>query len=89
MMRALWTDASTLYPTSSAFLSVLPEHLALAEPLSCCVYGQRRLPIDLGDTVLVLGAGPIGLFHLQLALLSGARTVIVSQRSESRRRMAS
>lgn len=66
-----------------------PEHLALAEPLSCCVYGQRRSPIELGDTVLILGAGPIGLFHLQLALLAGARTVIVSQRSESRRRMAS
>lgn len=40
------------------------------------------------DVVLVLGAGPIGLFHVQLALLAGARTVIVSQRSEPRRRLA-
>ena len=65
------------------------ERLALAEPLSCCVYGQRRSPVRLGDTVVILGAGPIGLFHLQLALLAGARTVIVSQRSEGRRRLAS
>jgi L-iditol 2-dehydrogenase len=65
------------------------ERLALAEPLSCCIYGQRRSPVGLDDTVLILGAGPIGLFHLQLALLAGARTVIVSQRSERRRRLAS
>lgn len=65
------------------------EQLALAEPLSCCVYGQRRSRVGIDDVVVILGAGPIGLFHLQLALLAGARTVIVSQRSESRRRVAS
>lgn len=65
------------------------EQLALAEPLSCCVYGQRRSPVELDDVVLILGAGPIGLLHLQLALLAGAGTVIVSQRSEGRRRLAS
>jgi L-iditol 2-dehydrogenase len=65
------------------------EQLALAEPLSCCVYGQHRSPVGLDDVVLILGAGPIGLFHLQLALLAGAGTVIVSQRSEPRRRLAS
>lgn len=66
-----------------------PEQLALVEPLSACVYGQRRSPVEIGDVVLVLGAGPIGLFHLQLALLAGAGTVIVSQPSEGRRRLAS
>lgn len=64
------------------------EQLALAEPLSCCVYGQHRSPVELDDTVLVMGAGPIGLFHVQLALLAGAGTVIVSQRSEGRRKLA-
>ncbi len=64
------------------------EQLALAEPLSCCVYGQRRSPVEIGDVVVIIGAGPIGLFHLQLALLAGAGTVIVSQRSESRRTLA-
>ena len=65
-----------------------PEHLALAEPLSCCVNGQNRSRVGLDDTVLIMGAGPIGLFHLQLALISGARTVVVSEPSEPRRRFA-
>ena len=65
-----------------------PEHLALTEPLSCCVNGQRRSRVYLDDTVLVMGAGPIGLFHLQLALLAGAGTVIVSEPSVSRQDFA-
>jgi len=65
------------------------EHLALAEPLSCCVYGQRRSRVGLDDVVLILGAGPIGLFHIQLSLLAGARVIIVSEPSEARRRSAS
>lgn len=65
-----------------------PEYLSLAEPLSCCIYGQRRTRVGVDDTVLVMGAGPIGLFHLQLALVAGARTVIVSEPSASRRKTA-
>lgn len=65
-----------------------PEQLALAEPLSCCVYGQRRSRVGLDDTVLIMGGGPIGFFHVQLALLAGARTVIVSEPSERRRDFA-
>jgi L-iditol 2-dehydrogenase len=61
------------------------EQLALAEPLACVVNGQRWSPVEVDDTVLVLGAGPIGLLHLQLALHSGARAVIVSEPSEGRR----
>ncbi|MGH3087216.1 MAG: zinc-dependent dehydrogenase [Rubrobacteraceae bacterium] len=64
------------------------ECLALAEPLACCVNGLENYRVDLDDTVLILGAGPIGLFHLQLALLSGAGTVIVSNPSEDRRDFA-
>jgi L-iditol 2-dehydrogenase len=65
------------------------EFLALAEPLSCCINGQRRCQIGLDSTVLIMGAGPIGLFHLQLSLLAGARTVIVSEPSATRRAIAS
>ena len=64
------------------------EYLALTEPLACCVRGLDNYRVDLDDVVLVMGAGPIGLFHLQLALLAGARTVIVSNRSEARRDFA-
>src|ERR671910_247208 len=65
-----------------------PEQLALTEPLSCCVHGQKLSRVGLDDTVLIMGAGPIGLFHLQLALLAGARTVIVSEPSEERQSFA-
>jgi L-iditol 2-dehydrogenase len=64
------------------------EQLALAEPLGSVVGAQRRTPIGAGDTVLIMGAGPIGLLHLQLALLNGAGAVIVSQRSATRRAAA-
>src|SRR5919202_2988035 len=67
---------------------VPPEQLALTEPLSCCVHGQRLSRVELDDTVLIMGAGPIGLFHLQLALLAGAGSVIVSEPSEPRRGFA-
>lgn len=65
-----------------------PEHLALAEPLACCVNGLENYRVDVDDTVLILGAGPIGLFHLQLVLFSGAGAVIVSDPSEARRSFA-
>ena len=64
------------------------EHLALTEPLSCCVHGQHLSRVGLDDTVLIMGAGPIGLFHLQLARVAGARTVIVSEPSEERQSFA-
>jgi L-iditol 2-dehydrogenase len=55
------------------------EQLSLAEPLGAVLNGQSLTPVGLGDTVLILGAGPIGLLHLQVARLSGAGSVIVSQ----------
>ena len=61
---------------------------ALAEPLACVVNGQRKNGFVLGDVVLVIGAGPIGLMHLQLARLQGARKVLVSEPSAPRRALA-
>ena len=61
---------------------------ALAEPLACCLNGQRNAQVGLGDDVLILGAGPIGLMHVQLALASGARSVVVSEPNGFRRDQA-
>ncbi len=54
--------------------------LALAEPVSCCLNGARQVRVAPGDTVVVLGTGPIGLLHVALAKLAGATTVLVSGR---------
>lgn len=65
-----------------------PVVMALAEPLSCVVHGQRSLRIAPGATVVVLGAGPIGLLHAMTAKLGGASRVIVSEPSRRRRDVA-
>ncbi|MDK2784550.1 MAG: hypothetical protein PWQ41_1302 [Bacillota bacterium] len=64
------------------------EAAALAEPLACCVNGQRNSRIGLGDVVVVLGAGPIGLMHIALAKAAGASLVIVSEPNDQRRSAA-
>lgn len=51
---------------------------ALAEPLSCVFNGFERCAIRPGDVVLVMGAGPIGLMHAQLAQLGGASAIFIS-----------
>jgi len=78
-------EAVTAGNVVKADVDLPSEQLALAEPLSCVINGQRRSDIRAGSNVLILGAGPIGLFHLQLARLSGADNVIVSEPSPARR----
>lgn len=62
--------------------------LCLAEPLSCVLNGHREYGVEVGDVVVVLGAGPIGLLHTQLARVSGASEVVVSDPAASRREQA-
>jgi L-iditol 2-dehydrogenase len=64
------------------------EQAALAEPLACVINGQERAAVTAGDTVAILGAGPIGLLHIKLARLCGAERIIVSQTSAPRRQAA-
>lgn len=61
---------------------------AMAEPMSCCIHGIDLCEIKQGDTVLVMGAGPIGIIMLQLAKLSGAAKLIVSEPVEEKRALA-
>lgn len=66
-----------------------PHALALSEPVSCVLNGFDQYQAGPGDTVVVLGAGPIGLLHTQLAAkMAGARHVVVSNRSAARRETA-
>lgn len=66
-----------------------PENLsylegALLEPLSCVVYGEDHLAIDTRDTVVIIGAGPIGLMHLMLARMRSEDRIIVVGRRQLR-----
>ena len=65
-----------------------PAQLALAEPISCCLGGMDNYRVEVGDVVVIVGAGPIGLIHLQLARIAGAGAVVVSDPSEARRASA-
>ncbi len=49
---------------------------AFLEPLSCVIHGIEVSNINLGDTIVINGAGPIGLLFLQVAKLKGARVII-------------
>lgn len=62
--------------------------ICLAEPLGCALNGMDNYKVHVGDTVVILGAGPIGLLHLQLVKLGGAERVIVSDLSASRLALA-
>jgi 2-desacetyl-2-hydroxyethyl bacteriochlorophyllide A dehydrogenase len=59
------------------------EELALVEPLAIAAHGLRRAAIKPGGKVLVMGAGPIGLFTILLAKIQGA-SVEVAEPNQSR-----
>jgi len=56
--------------------SIEPAHAALIEPLACAIHAVERGEIQLGDTVVIAGLGPIGMCMLQVARLKGPGMVI-------------
>jgi threonine dehydrogenase-like Zn-dependent dehydrogenase len=57
---------------------------AVVEPMACCYRGQRQVDVGFRDTVVIVGAGPIGVLHTLLARLAGARRIVVSDVVASR-----
>lgn len=55
------------------------EEAAMIEPLSCCLNTFDVFNIRLGDTYLIIGAGPIGLLTIQLARIAGASFIAVAE----------
>jgi len=53
------------------------EEAAIAEPLACVLHGAEETNLEIGDTVAIIGAGPIGLLHLLVAKKLGAERVIM------------
>ena len=68
-----------VYPDSTTF-----EKMAFTEPLACVVNSINRTNIQFGDDVAVIGGGTMGMLHVMLARLKGAR-VILSEPLRERR----
>jgi L-iditol 2-dehydrogenase len=74
----------------------IPQHVsfeeaAIAEPLACVLHGAEEAGLKLGDSVAIIGAGPIGLLHLLTAKKMGAQRVmmidLVDERLEFARKL--
>lgn len=61
---------------------------AFAEPLSCCVRGIEQSDLQLGDSVLIAGAGSIGLTMLKLILMRGVSKTVVIEPVKRKRKIA-
>ena len=68
--------------------NVTLDRASLAEPLSSVYACQENIGVGFGDTLVIIGAGPIGCFHSKLAKLRGAKKVIMIEINDSRLEMA-
>ncbi len=71
----------------------VPDHItfqeiAVSEPLGTAIHAIRRSGIEPGDTVAVLGSGPLGLMLSRLAVLRGARVILSGEITDERKRVA-
>jgi 2-desacetyl-2-hydroxyethyl bacteriochlorophyllide A dehydrogenase len=69
-----------IVPSSQAY--ILPDDFdlsvaAFSEPLSCCLRGINNADIRLGNTVVIIGGGSIGLLMVQLVRIKGASKIIL------------
>ena len=63
---------------------LLPEELALSEPLACCIHSYKLTSYKPGDKVLIIGAGGCAQFFIQLAKIYGALSVTVADSIKTR-----
>jgi (R,R)-butanediol dehydrogenase/meso-butanediol dehydrogenase/diacetyl reductase len=77
--------AASLIPVKA---EVPAREVALAEPLAVAVHAVDRSGLKAGDTVMVFGAGPIGILTALVAQNAGAGKILISEPSEERRLVA-
>jgi len=70
--EVLRVDGLNRIPDSLSFAEA-----SLAEPLACVLNGQELARVGEGDTVVIVGSGPIGCLHVRLARARGAAQVIL------------
>ncbi|MBE0652327.1 MAG: alcohol dehydrogenase catalytic domain-containing protein [Bacteroidales bacterium] len=67
---------------------VSPFHASLAEPLSSCIHAQEKGNVGLGDKVVIIGSGPVGCMHIEIARARGAATIIIADIDSERLKFA-
>ena len=65
-----------------------PAEAAVTEPLACVLNGQELVSVGAGDSVVVMGAGPIGCLHVRLARARGASKVFLIDVNAARLELA-
>ena len=73
----------------SGVVNLIPENVsdsqaALTEPLASCLNAQDKVRAGRGDTVLIIGGGPLGLLHSRLARRRGAAKIIIADMEDNR-----
>ena len=81
--KALAVDGVNRVPDGLSFAEA-----SVAEPLSCVINGQELAGVGEGQTVVVVGAGPIGCLHVRLARARGAARVLLVELSRPRLELA-
>ena len=64
------------------------DEIVIVELLASVIKAQEQLRIGLGETVVIIGTGPIGCLHAQIAKLRGATKIIMAGRNQERLNMA-
>ena len=81
-----WAPYSVV-PSKNVFKiskEVAPEIAVLAEPLSCVIHGSERVNVQPGDSVVIVGAGPMGQLFTQVLKAAGAAKIICVDFSDYR-----
>jgi len=81
--EALKLGNVNVIPNSLSF-----EEAAISEPPSSCLNAQNRADVGLGDTVAIIGAGPVGCFHCEIARIRGALKIIMVDLLNERLKLA-
>lgn len=73
-------NCNLLFP----ILNITQMESALIEPVACCLHGLNRCDLSVGQDVLIIGGGFIGLIFVQLAKLRGANVHLIEPNNKKR-----
>ncbi|MCK5828493.1 alcohol dehydrogenase catalytic domain-containing protein [Candidatus Bipolaricaulota bacterium] len=66
-------DGSQVFPIPD---NMTLQEVSFTEPVACCIRSLKKLQVVLGENVLIVGAGTMGILHLQVARAMGARVFV-------------